>query len=475
MKRAWSVLLILILALPTPQAFASSSAPAAGASTGPVEVQCAASVQLTSGERGAIVSFNSRLSGLWRHYGKDSFESSLRERLKDYDPQAKLIEVSPLFMEKILYFIDVYRLRHAIERTIGQDDKKWAEFERTMWSVVMHEGGYSNKHGLFDKKVEKLLLHIKNSDRRIQSPVIQYSVEQRKKYIDDAVLQLANMYVTLGRLSVINRQAVYERAEDASRKMAVMAIALVSGGVLVASTVYAGPIVVAAGLSAGSLSANAATAALLVKLGQVAAGAGLGIVGAPTGKLLSDSTQVLFRADSNSKNLRTTYSCEIEKQLQEMKNRGLKPYINAALAGGTIGLGGGLITLAGSNISRALLLVTSLGVGVAAVSSATELTENTIYSLAEYRLAMIAIEKGPEYRAEALAHLHKSREYAQAAGEVAVEGVIVAVLATSIGLEFKGAIIEGGAAIRGIFANSSDTLPMSLEIAKEAVEGAASK
>ncbi len=476
MVRSFTLFILILALLPRAHAASDVAVPAQTEVSVSIpqigEYQCPASVQLTSAERDAMIRFNSRLSGLWRDYGKDTFEPRLRALLRGYDPEAKLIEVSALFLEKILNIIDIYRLRHAIERTIGQDDKLWDEFERTMWSVMMHDSVYYRKHGVFDKKVQKLLLHIRNADRRVESPVIQYDRVTRKKYIEDAVLRTANMYISLQRVDSINRQAIDERAEDASRQMAVLAIGLVAGGALVASTIYAGPIVAAAGLSAGSLSANAATSALLVRLGQVAAGAGLGIVGAPTGLLISDSAGTLLRAGRQSQNLRTSYSCEIGKELKEMKNRGLRPYINAALAGGTIGLGGGALTLAGTAVSRALLAVTVLGVGIAEAYSIGQLSQNTLFAIAEYQLAIEAINKGPEHRAEALKHLHKSREYAQAAGEVAVTGVIVTVLSVSIATELRGALIEGAGAIRAIFANSSDTLPVSLQIAKEAITSA---
>lgn len=461
MKR-WFLLLILALALPATPAMAEESGTL-------LAEQCPASILLTRPERQALVSFNSRLSGLWKYYGKDSFEPRLRELLRNHDASAKVIEISPLFLEKVLYIADVYRLRHAIERTIGLKNKKWKEFERTMWSVVMHGSIYSSKHGIFEKKVQDLMVDIRKSNTRY-TPLHQYPMENREAYIQEGIARVADMYITIRRLDGVNRQSIDERAEAASRQLAIVAVGLIAGGVVVAGTAMGPGLVTAAGAYAGGLSSSSSMSLILTGLGEVVAGAGLGIVGAPTGKLLMDAGSAHLGAKRQGQNLRTKYSCELGKQIAEIKAHGTKPYVDIALYGAGIGAVGGLATFAGLQVSRTILLASSFGVGVAQAYSMGQLSEYTLESLAEYRLAMDEINKGN--RPAALIHLHKSRDFAQKAGEVGIQTVIVSVLSVSIASEFKFAIIQGGAAIRAIFANSSDTLPLSMQIVQEVVDEA---
>lgn len=417
-----------------------------------------------------MVRFNSRLSGLWAHYGKDSFEPKLRELLRNHDAGAKVIEISPLFLEKITTLIDVYRLRNAIERTIGLDNKKWDEFERTMWSVVMHNSIYSRKHRIFEKKVESLMVDIRKSIYG-ENPINKQPKDRREAYIQEAITRVASMYISIQRLDSINRQAIDERAEDLARQMAVIAIGLVTGAVVVSGTVYGPGIVIAAGAYAGGFSSSAGISLMLTGLGEVVAGAGLGIVGAPVGQLAIDNVSNHLGASAASKSLRTRYSCELGKKFKEMRERGIDPYLEMAIKGGLTGAVGGGVTFAGKTVARAVLLASSFGVGIAQFYTVGQLSEYTLESLAEYRLALDEMDKGN--REEAVKHLHKSREYATLAGERGMQTIIVSVLSISIASEFKGAIIQGGSAIRAIFANSADTLPLSMQIAQEAVESIA--
>ena len=71
---------------------------------------------------------------------------------------------------------------------------------------------------------------------------------------------------------------------------------------------------------------------------------------------------------------------------------------------------------------------------------------------------------------EAKAHLVNARDFAQKSHEAALESVVIGCLTAHIAGHFHTALKEGEAMIREIFANSSDTLPQALGVAKDAAD-----
>ena len=59
-------------------------------------------------------------------------------------------------------------------------------------------------------------------------------------------------------------------------------------------------------------------------------------------------------------------------------------------------------------------------------------------------------------------HLHLSRTYADAAGDSFLSSAIVVALAASVAKDFPRSLANLEDKIRGIYANSSDTLPVAM-------------
>lgn len=433
---------------------------------GPAPDSCPVNMALNREEHDAFVEFNVRLGPLWKHFGKDSFQFQLNKIVEGHWPTARVIELTPTFMERVLNLIDQQYLKDSIARTIGFDVPEWVEFERDMRTVTVFNGILRTKYGLWAKKVEALTKKIKTAyGSQFLTPGL--TKEERQLLKAQAISRVADMSVYLQRWDILNRAIIDQKGAAAGKQLLMSSIGLTAGGLMIASLVYTGPIVAAAGAYGASLSTDVILAAQLARLGQVAAASGLGAAGTPTALLLTDTAAVLLRAQRDSANRGTVYACEIDQQISEWKKKGVSPYVKATVVGGTIGFGGGLLTLTPVG-ARAILVASTFGVGVAQLYAAGKLHENTVLSLAEYQMALEAHKKGDNEKARE--HLRKSRVYAQQAGERALETIVVAPLATHVTFHFRSALLQGEAAIRAVFANSSDTLPMSLGIAQESLE-----
>ena len=136
------------------------------------------------------------------------------------------------------------------------------------------------------------------------------------------------MHLDIQRLSSINAELRDQRNSTFLRQLRLGAVTVAAGGFLVATTLYMGPIIAAAGALGGSFATDIVVAANLAKLGQVLAGAGLGITGAPASLLVLDTASVLAQANYESQTGRTLYTCELAKKidLSAQKAR-FTPYI----------------------------------------------------------------------------------------------------------------------------------------------------
>lgn len=430
------------------------------------ENMCPVNMALSQAERDVFIGFHARLSHLNRHYGKNTFQAKLNQIIAQEWPVQKVIEISPTFMERALNLIDQQYLKDAIASTIGLDHPLWNEFERVMKKVTLLTYTTENKHGKFTRKTEELISAINSlSQRQMKTP--NTTREQRDILKGRAVTRIANMVIYLERWSIINVEITKQRAEAAGRQLFLNALGLTAGGVLIASIVYAGPIVAGAGAIGAKLSADIVIAAQLARLGQVIAAAGMGAAGAPTGLLLTDTTAAVLEAQRLSANNGTVYACELDRQINAWKQEGVSPYLKAALVGGSIGLGGGVLTLSQAG-AKVVLLATTFGISVAQLYTLGQINDNSMKSMAEYRLAMEEHEKGNNEQARI--HLQNSRRYAQEANESLLETIVVGALSASISTGFKAALLEGESAIRVLFANSSDTLPMAVGIATESIQ-----
>lgn len=426
---------------------------------------CPVNMALSFEEHDAYIMFHARLSHLRRHFGKPTFQSRLNGIIAESWPEERVIEIGATFMERTLNLVDQQYLKDAIASTVGLDHPDWIEFERVMKRVTLFTGLTENRQGGFTRTTQKLITAIEKLPAK-RFPVRNLDQNTRDVLKARAITQLANMVIYLERWSEINREITRQKAEAAGKQLLLTALGLTAGGLLVASVVYAGPIVAGAGAFSAKFATDAIVAANLAKLGQIAAGAGMGIAGAPTGLFVADTAANIMSAKRNAINNGTIYACEIDRQMKAWREKGVSPYLNAALVGGSIGAGGGLLTLTKAG-ARVVLWGTSFGVGIAQLYSLGKLSENSMKSLAEYQLAIDEHRKGNNEAART--HLASSRYWAQKANERALESVIIGVLSLSIGTSFQAALLEGENAIRVIFANSSDTLPLAFGVAADSV------
>lgn len=446
------IALILILPLTLAQLAEAQSASASS-----VNSTCSVSLELSREEREAFLKFNALLSHVDRYYGDDDFDRRLGQTLMGVSPEKKVIELSPLFMEKTLLLIEQKNLMNSIEKTIGLNSPQWQKFFRVMRSVTLHVNTPHTigNRKLFAKDTEVLMEDIKmlpfyKFKNRFETED-QFEVEKAR-----AVAQIATMYMAVERMSVINKEIILLRGQAASQALKFNMIRIGAAGIAIAGTVYAGPIVMAAGTLGASLTTDVIVAIHLAKLGQILGGAALGAVGGATIQLTLDTSAALMEANRLSKNNRTNHACEIEKQFNVWKSQGASPYLNSALFGAALGLGGGVITLSKWG-AKVILMGLTFGVAVPTLYSIGELNKLSIESLAEYRKALDTMEKGD--RQQALTHLKNSRQLAQDAGEKRLETIFLAVLAAAVGTSFKSAFINGEHEIRALYANSADTLP----------------
>lgn len=426
---------------------------------------CPISMELNDMEKDAYIGFHGRLSRLNSHYGKDSFDTKLNELLELQWPTAKVIDTSPLFVEKVLNKVEQQYLIHAIASTIGLDHPQWDSFFRVMRGVTLYV--YENPRGignsqLFAKNTEKLMTTIRDLPLRKMKKK-NLTQEEANVLKARALTMIANMHIYLERQSAINGELLRLRVQALKAKFTFNLIRYGTIGILVVSTIYAGPLIAIAGTAARGLVADIVIGAQLAKLGQVAAGGGLGVVGAPVGYAFTSSSSAMNQAERDSLNNGTVYACELNKKFQEWKNQGASPYLKAALKGAGWGLAGGALTLTRIG-SQIVLHATTFGVGVGQLYALHQMNDNTMRGLAEYRLALMAQESGDN--ALAKEHLRKSRDYFQIAGDKRMESLVIGILSVSFAAgDLRAAMSQGEDMIRVMYANSSDTLPAAFQSA----------
>lgn len=449
MKRAWNSFLSLVIAtsiiVPVRRVYARGSDEGERPS-------CDVSAELSLEERSAISMFHAKLSHLLNHWGRPTFSQKLEEIVRKDFPRPMVMEPSPFFMEKALNLVDQAKLKNSIALTIGTDDEDWTWFDQTMRTIsVMGMTGHSLMHPL-DRTTINILKKIKASKKRdVKQTTAEFEVVKA-----EALARLADMHTYLLRWRVLNGQMIDDRAAASAKTVAVVALGLVGGGVLVSTLVVSAPIVAGAGTAAAGLSTNPVVAALLVKVAETAAGAAIGFVGAPAAVIAQDSYHTMSEAVKQSKNRGTSLSCELGIEMDRWAERAPGRLAIAAATGAGIGLAGGALTFTSAS-AKLVLYATGLGVGVAQLYAVGKMSIKTVESLVFYRLAEEAMNEGD--RTMAVRHLHRARDLAQEAGEFALESVIIATLSYHVSHHFMSALRGGSGEIRKLYAASADTLP----------------
>lgn len=425
------------------------------------ENDCPLDRDMNLAESNAYLSFNATLSHLMKFYGRPEFEARLEGIVLREWPKVRLDEVSPLFYERVQNLVDQARLKHAIAKTIGLKNKAWVDFEWLMRNITIGQGTGHNLSLPLDKTAENLVRTLGKY----------HHIEGKEGWQlakAEAVLRATDMSLFLLRWRVINGSLIDERAAASGKKLIVIGIGAAGAGVIVGTTIFAGPMVLGAGTAAGGLSTSPAIAALLVKLGEIGAGAALGMIGAPAASTTLSSYQALAQANKQSNNQRTSFSCEVGNQITKWKERAPNELFTSALIGSAWGAGGGIATL-NPVTAKIVLYATGFGVGVAELYAVGKMGQKTLESLAHYRMAQEA-EKAGDFEG-ARAHLQKGRDLANEAGEKGLESVIIGVLAIQVRLDFKRALQEGAQSIRKIWAAASDTIPSAANSIDSLVHG----
>lgn len=462
-----SILLMTLaieIAAPAMPAMASGSSTPAPADNGS---PCAISNELSEKEQYNYLMFNARLSHLLDHFGKPTFEAKLKEIVEGGWPRTKMIQVSPIYFERLQNLVDQQRLKDSIARTIGLDSKEWAGFESQMRGISLHSGTGNDLNNPFDKVSIQLLKAIGRYGWPSESKLTR---EEKEVIRAEALARVSTMHAFLQRWRVLNGEIIDQRAEASAKTVAMVAIGLVGAGVLASTLVISAPIVGAAGTYAATLSTNPLVASLLVKTAETAAGAAIGFYGAPGATLVQDSYHAISEANKRSANGQTVLACELGKTGDQWRQIAGGKLLSSALTGASMGLAGGALTFTAAS-AKVVLWGTGFGVGVAQLYAIGKLGQTALESLNYYKLAEESEDAGNH--ALAVEQLKKARDLAQEAGEHGLESIIIGALSYHVATHFRHALHEGESAIRQLYAASADTIPTAERAAEKTIQAVA--
>ena len=428
---------------------------------------CPVNVDFNDDERLALRLFLTRLERMMPAYGKADFQRRLATTIGTYFPDKTVIEISPAFYERIIHLVDQQYLCHDIEMTIGKNDPMWWRDFKPMMQTVTH---FNYPLRSFNRP------KLRELTETLVDRITSLSASQMRKRgltEDEAnvikartVKELEEVYMYIDRWDQINAEISRMKMNNTIAQIFMIGLTLAPGGLLIGTTIRSAMIITKASQYAASFATDAVVAARLGRMGQILAGAGLGAVGAPAGLMVTDISSMLLDAGQNSRNNDTLYICELNKQIQGFRQRGVAPYLKASVIGGSIGLGGGALTLTATG-ARAVLLATTFGVGVAQLYSVGAVSVNTIYALSEFRQAQEALDRGD--REAAIQHLQAARQYTVGAREAFLNSLIIGILTGAIAKDFSVAMREGEEIIRALYASSADTLPLATQNAQDAL------
>lgn len=459
--------LLLIAALLAP-AF-PARADAAPAESAPKNAACPVEKAMSAPEHEQFVLFNATLSHLRPYYGRADFEKQLETLLQRSWPRVRMSDVSPLFYERVQGLVDRARMNHAVARTIGLDHADFQGFDWIVHSISLHGSTGHNLKYPIDRTTTKLLKTI--GAYRPRTPEAEVARAE-------ALLRVTDMYMFLTRWRALNGEIIDARAAAGAKTMAVLGLGLVGASVMVSTTVFSGPVVAAAGAWGATTSANPVIAGLMVKLAESAAAAAMGFAGAPAALATQQSYRTLSEAAKRSANGKTSYVCELSIQIAVWREKAPDELMTAALVGASLGVGGGVLTMVHPIGAKAVLASMGLGISFSQAYTIYEAGKKTVEVFALYDLAEKATARGDEKEAREL--LLRARDTAQAAGDKALEAVIVATLTIQVGLNLRDAIRQGQAGIRQfisesgtrqLWAASADTVPSAAFSVRDLVKG----
>ena len=411
---------------------------------------CPRSLAMSVDETESFQLFNAKLSHLLDAYGKPNFEKRLSEIVSASLPGRQMAAaVSPLYFERLQNLVDQARLKNAVALTIGLDSLAWQNFEYHIRNITLHRRVSHNLMNPFDRSAIAVM-------REIKEKTVGKGKDLELKGVE-AISRLGGMFAQLQRLRVANGEIRDAEADAMARTVAVAGIGLIGAGVVYSTLFISAPLLATAGAAAGSLAS----------LGEIAAGGLIGLVGAPGARTAFDAYHTLSESYKQSLNNDSSFNCELGQQIGHWKSVARDHLVSAAILGSGMAVGGGTLTLVAAG-SKAVLAVTFGGVMAAQGYSIVKLGEKTYLAISHFEMARAAEEAGDLKRARELTL--KARDYAQEAGDKALESIIIGTLTNHVLHHARHAYHEGASAIRKLYAASADTLPTAALAAADLVK-----
>ena len=439
---------------------AAHAAAPVGADTGVTAKvqQCGPALKMTSEETEQFMLFNAKLSHLDGLHGKPSFTTSLNKIIEEnYPSNQRADSVTPTFFKRLENRVAQEHLRDLIAKTIGLNRPEWQTFDGLMKSITIFRA--SGSTAPMDKAAMKLVDTLKEAQSRASEKKLDTLV------FEETYVSIVEMYANLLEIRTINGEVV-DAEIGKFRTVVAGTIFAVAGYTFMSTFKYGGKIVEGSGKLVSRISKHPAIAGKLASLGQIIGGGAVGAMGAPAAHVMFDAYNAVSTAITDSFNNKTTYSCELRKQMSIWSENAAHHTLESLKVGIGFGVAGGAFTVTAAS-SKLLLRLTWHMVQVAQTYAIAKIGIKSWNAIEMYTLAGEADRAGDAALSEKL--LNKSRKFAQEAGNAALESIIIGTLTSHLYHHKQEAFEKGAAEIRKLYATSADTIPTAVEALKNTV------
>ncbi len=412
----------------------------------PSAYQCRATMTLSAQEYLSYGQFNNKLkSKLTGRYGLAGFQQNLTDILEENWYEERVIDMSPVFMEKLLNLVDQHKLIDLIQTTVRADNYNWGKFKLHM-ELILQKQTYIKKNQMEVYRSHALAL-IEDIQKLPDYKIKSKTITGYDKGVMQArtIMAINNMNFAIERWNLINKEI--QELRKKSRRKTVLLIGLTSVGVAasISALVYAGPVIAVASRFATSYASDAVVASYLTRAGRIIATSGVGGVFGASSKLAVDTGTIVSQATRNSNSANTDYLCELEKKIGQWKKKGISPYVKVALISGVVSVPAGelMLTKLGGRIIYGAIAGSAT---IQSLYSMNALSESALKALAEYRTAnklydqAIKDQKNGDFaqaqinREFANIHLQKYRIYWGQSKKNAAESLLILIALKEIAL-----------------------------------------
>ncbi len=372
----------------------------------PTAYQCKGSLVLSDQEYRSHDFFNEKLrSRLTGYYGQKKYNMRLQEVLNQTWYDERIIDMSPVFMEKLLHLVEQHNLTNLIQATVRADNYNWMKFKLHMELILNKETYIKQKPmDVYRKHALALIEDIENLPDSIIKASSITGLEKRL-LVARTVMAINNMNLAIERWNAINKEIRDSRRKSRNKTMMMLGLTSVGLAVSISTMVYAGPVIALASRIAASYSSDVVVAAYMARAGRILATSGLGASFGASSKLAVDTGTIVSQANRSSNNLNTDFLCELERKIEHWKKTGISPYVKVALISGVVSVPAGelmLTKLGGKIIYGAIAGSTT----IQALYSLNALSDSALMAWAEHRDAIRLYDEAIEY--EKLGDLEKS-------------------------------------------------------------------